>query len=186
MALKNRTGSKRERGMSLIELMIAIIVLMVGILGCAAAIPFAIGTNYKSRQQSNSTAIAQLITEKIMSVPAGTSPTLTIFDCSGGAGNAVNTAGSAAGTGANLQGSTQANPGDIDFSQGTGIPAGYSMSYTTCGTNGQQAVYDVRWNIKSPSPDVKQIVVGAKLQGGISGRVFALPVSIRALVGQGS
>jgi Tfp pilus assembly protein PilV len=169
----------QQRGTSLIELLVAMMVLTVGILACTAVLPSVIGSNYRNRQQSNSTAIAQMVMEKIMSVPGGTSPTLTVTDCAGTANN-VNTTGSAAGVGAPLLSS-----GDVNFSGA--VPAGYSMSYTTCGTSGGIFVYDVRWNIRTPSGYVKLITVSAKLKSaGANLKMFSLPVTIRSISGLGS
>jgi Tfp pilus assembly protein PilV len=181
MELTRNPRCARQRGMSLIELMIACLVLMVGVLGCAVLIPLAIGTNSKNRQQSNSTVIAQMTMEKISSASAGGSATLTITDCAGGA-NTINITGSTTGTGA-----TVLSTGAIDFSQAqgsSGAPAGYYMSYTSCGTGGRQSVYDVRWNIQTPSSYVKLVTVSAKLQGsGTNQILFSLPVTIRSMVG---
>jgi len=48
--------------------------------------------------------------------------------------------------------------GDVNFS--AAAPAGYSMNYTACGpVGGAQSVYDVRWNIQTPSTFVKLITV---------------------------
>lgn len=167
--------------MSLIELLISSFVLIVGVLGCAVLIPIAIGTNSKNRQQSNSTVIAQMIMEEISSASVGGSTTLTITDCAGTA-NTIYITGSTAGTGASLLSS-----GSIDFSQApgsSGAPAGYYMSYTSCGTNNRQSIYDVRWNIKTPSSYVKLITVSAKLRGsGTNQILFSLPVTIRSIVG---
>ncbi len=63
--MKRRSHSS-QRGMSLIEMMIACIVLLVGVVAVASLIPLAIGTNAKNRQQSNSTVIAQMIMEKTL------------------------------------------------------------------------------------------------------------------------
>ncbi len=51
--LKYKKTFRHERGMSLIELMIAMVVLLVGIVGSMALIAYAIGGNGRSRQQSN-------------------------------------------------------------------------------------------------------------------------------------
>jgi type II secretory pathway pseudopilin PulG len=81
LTMKKKRAS--QRGTSLIELMIASLVLMVGVLGCAVLIPIAIGTNSRNRQQSNSTVIAQMTMEKITSASAGGAAALTITDCAG-------------------------------------------------------------------------------------------------------
>ena len=180
MELKQRNKWSKQRGTSLIELMIACVVLVVGVAAVAGIIPIAIGANYRNRQQSNSTVISQMVMEKILSVPAGTSPVLVISDCVPTAFN-VNTTGSAgAGSGATLLAS-----GDVDFN--AAAPAGYSMLYTACGPTGGQSVYDVRWNIQAPSAFVKLITVSAKLRGkGNDLKYFSLPVTIRSMAGQGS
>jgi prepilin-type N-terminal cleavage/methylation domain-containing protein len=181
MELKGKTSRGSQRGMSLIELMIATLVMLVGVLGCAVLIPLAIGTNSRNRQQSNATVIAQMTMEKISSASAGGSATLTITDCAGTA-NTINITGSTGGTGATLLSS-----GTLDFSpaQGSsGAPAGYYMSYTSCGTSGRQSTYDVRWNIQTPSSFVKLVTVSAKLKGsGTNPVLFSLPVTIRSMAG---
>jgi Tfp pilus assembly protein PilV len=155
------------------ELMVAMVVLMVGVTGCVAAIPFAIRTNFSNRQQSNSTVLAQMVVEKIMSVPTGTATT-TIQDCATPPNILnINTTGSAGGSGSSLV------SGAVDYSQAA--VAGYSMNYTTCGSNGQQMVYDVRWNIQTPSGNVKLLTVSAKLNRG-----GTLPATIRSMIGRGN
>lgn len=174
---------RNETGMSLAELMVAMFVLIVGVLGGVTLVITAIGGNGRNRQASNATVIAQMVTEKIMSVPANTSPTITLTDCAGTANN-INTAGSTSGAGATLLNGT------VDFSKtlgGTGAPLGYYMSFTDCGTSQRQATYDIRWNIQTISPYVKLITVSAKLKGAANDpKVFALPVTIRSMAGQGT
>ena len=167
MALTNKTvRSRQHRGMSLLEVMVAMVVLMVGVGGCIAAIPFAIRTNFSNRQQSNSTVLAQMVIEKIMSVPTGTTST-AITDC-GGTSNTINTTAG---------GESVLSSGAIDYTATK--PTGYYMNYTTCGSNGQQMVYDVRWNITALG-DVKLITVSSKLNRG-----GTLPATIRSMIGTG-
>ena len=177
MILRRKRKPKRctEQGMSLIEMMIAMLVLLVGIIGNLALLSTAIGGNSRSKQQSNSTAIAQMVTEKIMSIPASPSTTLTITDCVN-TNNSVNTAAG---------GSPLLSSGDVDFTQSK--VANYSMSYTDCGTQGRLAVYDVRWNVQTLTKYGKLLTVSAKLQSnGTSSKTFSLPVTIRSIVGQGT
>ncbi len=151
-------------------------------LRCIASRGPRIGTNSKNRQQSNSTVISQMLMEKILSVPPG-APTPTLSDCTG-TSTTITASGSATGSGGTLL-----STGDIDFSQtagSAGDPTGYYMLYTACGTNGRQSTYDVRWNIKTPSPYVELIVVSAKLQGsGTNLALFSPAVTIRSMIGQG-
>jgi hypothetical protein len=117
--------------------------------------------------------------EKIMSVPAGTSPILTLADCAGNNPN-INTAGSAGGTGAPLAAS-----GDVDYTQPQAAAgAGYYMNWTTCGSAGQTSTYDVRWNIVSPDTQVKIITISARLLSTAGGGIAFAPAStIRSVVG---
>ena len=172
---RRRAINRAERGFGLIELMIAMFVLMVGVIGSMSLVAVSIGGNGRSRQQSNSTVIAQLVTEKISSVKASTSPNLTISDC---AGNSF-TISTASGGGALI------SNGSVDYTQAA--VTNYQMSYTDCGSGGGQVTYDVRWNIAQPSSYVKLVTVSVRRQNaGTDAKYFSLPVTVRTLVGQGT
>jgi prepilin-type N-terminal cleavage/methylation domain-containing protein len=167
--------SQKQRGMSLIELMFAMVVLLVGVMGSMALIAYTIGGNNRNKQQSNSTVVAQMISEKISSQKALLSNNLTVVDCT----NTSSTLYTAAG------GPALTSNGDEDFT--AAIVTGYQMYFTDCGTNGRQMIYDVRWTITQPTSYTKLIVVSAKMKGaGTDSKVFSLPVTIRTLVGQGT
>ena len=167
--------ARDERGLTLIELMIALVVLMVGVVGSMYLIGLSMGGNGRSRQQSNSTAIAQMMVEKISSVKASTSPSLTITDCAGNSFTITTAAG----------GSALTSSGVVDFTQSP--VNNYQMLFTDCGTGGMQFTYDVRWNITQPSAYVKFLTVSAQKQNaGKDPRYFSLPVTIRSLIGQGT
>jgi Tfp pilus assembly protein PilV len=171
---KKTAGS--ESGMSLVEMLVAMVVLLVGLVACMSLVAISIGNNSRSKQQSNSTIVAQLITEKIASMRATLAPVLPVTDCAGNAFNVNTVAG----------GSPLTATGDVDFSQAPVV--GYQMLYTDCGTNARQLTYDIRWNIQQPTPNVKMLVVSAKRQNSLGGdlKYFSLPVTIRTLIGQGS
>jgi len=174
-ATKRATRQATQRGMTLIELMIAMVVLLIGVVGSMALIAYSIGGNSRSKQQSNATVVAQMLAEKISSQKATLSNNLTVNDCVGTA-NIVSTA---AGGGA------LTSSGDVDMTQAA--VANYQMYFTDCGTNGRQMTYDVRWTITQPTPYTKLVVVTAKMKGaGTDSKVFSLPVSIRTIVGQGT
>jgi len=170
-----KASAGNEHGMSLIELMIAMLVLLVGVVGSMSLVGVSMGSTGRSRQQSNSTAIAQMVAEKISSVKASTSPNLTIIDCTGTSFTIYTAAG----------GSTLTSSGDVDFAQAA--VANYQMLFTDCATGGMQVTYDVRWNITQPTAYVKLLTVSAKkLNAGTDQKFFALPVTIRTLIGQGT
>ena len=173
--IRSHRPASKERGMSLIELMIALLVLLVGVVGSMSLVAVAVGSDSRNRQQSNSTSVSQMLTEKISSVKASTTPVLTVTDCVGNSFSVSTAAG-----GAFLNGS-----GDVDFAKPR-LP-NYYMLYTDCGTNGRQVTYDVRWNIQQTSPYVKRVTVSARMNNaGTSALFFSRPVTVRTLVGQGT
>jgi prepilin-type N-terminal cleavage/methylation domain-containing protein len=176
---KCKSSASEQDGVTLIEMMIAMVVLAVGILGAMSLVITAISGDGRSKQQSNSTALTQMVTERIMAVAASNNATVTIADCTGTIYN-VSTTGSSSGTGASLTSS-----GDVDFTQAT--VANYYMPYTDCATLYRQATYDVRWNIKTLSSYAKLLTVSARLRSvGSNARVYAPQVTIRTVVGQGT
>jgi prepilin-type N-terminal cleavage/methylation domain-containing protein len=168
----------REDGLTLIELLIAMIVLAVGILGSMSLVIMAIKGDYRSKQMSNSTTIAQMLTEKMMSVPANSSPTLTITDCTGTSSSIATAPG----------GETTTSSGDIDFTAAT--VTNYNMLYTDCGSSGSQMVYDVRWNVQQLSAYSKLLTASARLKfvitNGLAGSVYSPVVTIHTVVGLGT
>jgi prepilin-type N-terminal cleavage/methylation domain-containing protein len=175
---KKKIALSKQSGMTLIELMIALVILLVGVVGSMSLVALSIGGNGRNRQQSNSVTMVQMVTEKLSSINASSTTTFQITDCSGN----TFTLNTAAG------GATLLSSGDVDFTQSP-APANYSMQYTECGTSGRTAVYDVRWNIQAVagSTYVKSLTISAKKQkAGTDLRYFSLPVTFHTLMGQGT
>lgn len=172
----------KQRGLSLIEMMIAMLVLGVGLLGSAALVIVAINSNFRSKNDSTSTAVADAVLSQISAIPIGTT-TATVTDCANNS-SSVNTTGSTSGSGATLT-----SAGVIDYTQTySNVPAGYAMKYTACdATNGTNAVYDVRWNITATSTSKTEelVVVGARFLNTNTkvGQIYAPAVSLRTIVG---
>ena len=174
----HNASAGQQGGMSLIELMIAMVVLSVGILGSLGLIIRAVGGDSWSRQLSSSTVLAQTVTERIMAIPAQTNTTVTITDCAGNVANVATGPG----------GSTLNSSGEVDYSQAS--VTNYQMSYTDCDTNGRQSVYDVRWNvaaIANTSGYAKILTVSSQLKNAGKNRmVFAPEATVRTIIGQGT
>lgn len=179
--MKTNEKLRTQKGTSLIELMIAMLVLGVGLLGSAALTAVSIKSNSRSHNDSMSTAVAKLVIGQISAVPIG-GGAVNVTDCAGNT-TAVTTNGTPAGAGANLTAS-----GRIDYSQSfAGVTAGYAMQYTACNSvNGTKAVYDVRWNITSIGTPAKEelVVVGARFIGTSTDAQLSAPaVNLRTVVG---
>jgi Tfp pilus assembly protein PilV len=178
--------TKREKGMSLIEVMIAMVVLMVGVLAVMSLIAVAIGSNARNRRDSTGTMLAEMVLDQISAIPVGASPsTVSISEpycptSSSTNSYTIESAGSPSGAGANLSGS------NIDFTQSPAtITANYSMMYTVCGpSNDTRTVYDVRWNVQTITANSNFVTVAARLRNsGTDPRIFAIPVTLRTVVG---
>jgi Tfp pilus assembly protein PilV len=175
--LIRRGGDLRgDSGVTMVELMIAGVVMVVGFLGLMILIMTAIATNNRNKMDTNATLAAQMVLEEIRSdVQTGNSPSLT--DCGGTTWNiGMGTTAIGAATGANMSGAT------IDF---TANPVtNYQMLYQVCTANGGQATYDVRWNVTRLTNGVWLVVVGSHAKGASNDlKYFALPVTLRGIVG---
>lgn len=128
--------SKRRNpqlGMTVIELLIAVVVLVVGLLAVIGLFATAIGSNGRSRIDTTATMVSQSVIEQITAVLARGGPAM-IQDCQGTTWNIGTDPGGAA-----LNGS------GIDFTESS-PPSEYSANFAVC--NGTAtATYDVRWHI---------------------------------------
>ncbi len=183
-------GRRQQAGMSLLELMIAALVLVVGLLGAMILILTTIANNSRSKWDSTGTLLSQMTMEAIAAVPANASPTstpsstVTIVDCNPSASAATHTVNAlgASGSGA---GAPLSSTGDINFT--AAAATGYSMTYYNCqaSTGDRQEFYDVRWNIKTISAYAKLVTVAAQTAAGSKqgAKFFQQPVSLKVIVG---
>lgn len=187
----SRQRSLREKGMTLIELMIAMTVLTVGLAGLLALITTAIANNSRAKMDTGGTLVAQLVIETISAKrPQAGLMTVTVQDCAGANWIIDTTDAAAPGAGAQLN----ANNG-IDFvgQAYAAAPANYKMQYRSCGPNGTQVTYDVRWNIRTLNGFSKIVTVSARPTGAtnadntaVSTRFFQQPVTLRSIAVAGN
>ena len=180
MKNRKRKGVGRNQGFSLVELMLAMFVLAVGVLGGMLMILMGMTRDSSNRVDTTATNAAQAVLEEIAGAPINTSPNLPVTDCVGNA-STITTAGTAGGSGAGVNAAT----GDVDFTQP--IVPGYQMNYAVCGSdNTVKAVYDVRWRVTLVAGGTgKLVVVSARLPfvDGQRGIGFIRPVTLRTIVG---
>ncbi|HWR37545.1 MAG TPA: hypothetical protein VN622_16910 [Clostridia bacterium] len=178
--------------MSLIELMLALTMLVVGMAGALVLITTAIAANNRNKVDTGATLAAQMVIETIAAQPGDT--IVTIHDCNstvaGGTSFNINTAGGGApGTSAGAA----LVDGKIDFTQTVAnVPLGYGMQYVACGSGGRQMTYDVRWNVRTNNPYSKVVTVSARqanLSAAANGnnlRFFTPPVTLRTIAVAGN
>jgi prepilin-type N-terminal cleavage/methylation domain-containing protein len=171
-------GVKMSRGFSLIEVMVAMSVLVVGLLGGIVVIAVAGANDGRSKLHSTAVALAESTMEKIAAIPqnaVGTVAETKMTDC---AGNSFMIETAQGGSDLITSG---AFAGSVDFSK----PAigNYAMAYSTCG-GGASVSYDVRWRIDpGPTPSTQLVTVSAKPMVAAGAAQFTLPYTLRQLRG---
>ncbi len=176
--MKRRPG--REAGMSLIELMVSMIVLLVGMMGVMVMISSAITNNARNKMDTTATALSQIVVESVASQSVVTGTPMTVTDCRPQVWT-VNTVGAPApGAGAPLD----AN-GNMDYTVNyAAVPDNYKMRFMSCGSGGRQATYEVRWNVTNISAFSKLVTVSARQIGaGAGSATFTVPVTLRTIAG---
>jgi type II secretory pathway pseudopilin PulG len=190
---KRKTVLKRkpEGGATLIELMIAMLVLAIGLGALTTLFVVSMATNNRNSKDTTATLLAQKVVEELSAQSVNSTVVVNLTDCVGNAWQIPSTQGAPwpTGQGAALM-NNAGSPfyGGIDFSQGLGnVPAGFAMQYVDCDPNGQQTTYDVRWNVISVTANsTRLITASARRLGTLStggGLYFALPVTLRTVGG---
>jgi Tfp pilus assembly protein PilV len=153
---------KNQAGFSLMEVLVATIVLMTGIVAAAQLVPVAVRLNSGARADSTAVVFAERELDEMVAQPL-TNATFT--DSHANNCNLGN-----AGTPDQWVGSplvTVNNQLLIDFSQGT--VANYSFTYVDA-NNPNRTTYDVRWAVYTwaagGNVTGRRFVLGARLTGG--------------------
>ena len=200
MKIRKRNNSAKLRksgkadGFTLLEVLIAIVILAIGLTGLLPMMLVAVNNNTGTRQDSQAVMMAQKVLETITSQPAASDATFSVRDCrpNGLGGPQDYTINSAPG------GATVTGGGAIDYNQGVGaVGAGYQMTFFVCGDTGDatttdntQVPFDVRWNVTNTN-GMKILTVAARRAGsnangmagkGLQSLLFSRPVTLRTIV----
>jgi prepilin-type N-terminal cleavage/methylation domain-containing protein len=186
--MRYRTRSRtahRQRGMSLIELMIALAVLTIGLTSLLGLIVTAIANDGKAKVDTGATLVSQMMIETL-SAQTNPNNSFTIKDCTSTTTvvwTLLGVPADAPGNGAQLNATT----GAIDFSGQTyaAAPASYKMTYRSCGANGTWTDYDVRWNVTRITDYSRQITVSARALTNANAasvaKMYTAPVTLRTI-----
>jgi Tfp pilus assembly protein PilV len=189
--VKHSIGRNRnqERGSTLIELMIAMLVLATGLGALTTLIAACMTTDNRNSKDTSATLLAQKVIEELSAQNTNSTNAVVLTDCAGNTWTIPSTQGAAAPSGQGAALATSATSpyyGGIDFTQSAGaVPAGFSMQYVDCSLNGAQTTYDVRWNVMSITANsTRLITASARQRGSINnGLRYAIPVTLRAVGG---
>jgi prepilin-type N-terminal cleavage/methylation domain-containing protein len=177
---RRKNGSK---GFSLIEMLFAVGILAIAMLGSLAMIAAGIGRNSSMRMDTTAANVAQTVLEDIATGKPNTNGQMNITDCAGNAlAITTNPGGSLL---------VQAPPkfrgtnlGDIDFAADP-VP-GYQLTYMMCGAAGAQIPFEVRWRVDSVNGVwAKLVTVAARQPLAVRNGTlyYSPPVTLRTVVG---
>jgi prepilin-type N-terminal cleavage/methylation domain-containing protein len=189
-ACARRQAGPRQTGMTMLELLIAMTVLSIGMLGATGMILAGVQANARNKNDTTAVILDQEILERFATYTNyPTFGSVTIEDCALGvaAQHKAATTGSQAGSGAAITAT-----GDINWTVAapalaTSAVTGYAMNYQAC--NGD--VYEVRWNIIEISPNANGISQLSELTvssrqtasaGSRNGILFSIPTSLHTFI----
>jgi len=100
MKINKKYGKRIERGFTIIELMIAMVILAIGLGGLLVLFATAMNTNTKNSRDTGGTMAAQAILEQISAQSAlPGSPAITVTDCAANSFLIATDGGAAGGAG---------------------------------------------------------------------------------------
>lgn len=192
LAREVRSRRKSQGGMTLVELMIAMLILAIGLGGLVNVLVVAVETDNKNSKDTSATLLAQMVLEQISAQHPNSNAPISITDCAGNSWTVATTGGASPnGAGATLvTNSASVGYGGIDQTQAySSITANYAMQYVDCGGVGNTGIpttYDVRWNVMTVDANYTRLITTSARQLGankLGGAQFALPVNLRMVAG---
>jgi Tfp pilus assembly protein PilV len=176
---KRKTGSAQV-GFTLIETLLATVVMLVGLVAVAQLVPISLTINNTNRSGSTALVIEQRILEQMLDQPL-TAATCSAPACPDALATTWNLGNSAAPRSVVGSGLTVVNNSPaIDFSAGQ-VP-GYNFTYTDP-NDPYGASYDVRWAVvtyvNGSQITGKRFLLGARQVGGLG---FFVPLTLDTTV----
>lgn len=166
----------RQRGFSILEMLIATVILLVGLVSVAQLVPASLLMNYRNRMDSSALVFAQRRLDQMLDQPLTYSFFVDDLGNTCQLGNPANPNV--------IQGTNVVNLNNealIDFSGAT-PPDGYAFTYQDPkDPNG--ITYDVRWAVivtgNGSTASAKRFILGVRQLGGNG---FSLPVTLDTMV----
>src|SRR5271165_96873 len=177
-SLSQAPANSGERGFSLLEMVFATTVLLVGIVGVAQLVPASLLLNQSNRTSSSGLVVVQHELEVVMSQPLSSpgylDPQTNVFCALGDPTQPGLLVGSPV--------AVVNNHTVIDFSQN--LVPGYSLGYSDP-SDPSGATWDLRWAVITNTVNGSTVIVNKRFIVGarqIGGQGFALPVTLDTMV----
>src|SRR6267142_1708759 len=180
MLAKFAVRKMKQRGFTLVEVLVATIVLMTGVVAVAQLVPVAVTANNVSRRDSTALVIAQRELAQMMEQPLS----VFTFNDAFTPPNAISL-GSAGAPGTTVGSPVVviANRPTINYS--VAQVGGYGFTTPVDAQDPYRSQYDVRWAVITDGNGTKassrRIIISARLLGG---NRYSLPLTLDAMVQQ--
>lgn len=173
-----RIRNTRQSGFSLIEVMMAMLVLAVGLMGSIGMICVAAASNGGSKLNTTAATLAESTMERIVVISQGSTGNGALTSLTDCRGNVFTMDSSQGGSPLTTSGAFTG----VDFRQ-PAVP-NYSMQYVMC-NGGQGMTYDVRWRVDpGPTPSTDLVTVSVRSTAGSgAAAILARPITLRTLRG---
>jgi prepilin-type N-terminal cleavage/methylation domain-containing protein len=165
----------RQKGFSILEMLLATMILLVGLVAVAQLVPATILLNYRNRTDSSALVFAQRQLDQMIDQPLTSSSFVDVLGntCQLGNPSPTNT----------VQGNNVLSVNSqtlIDF--GASAVSGYSFTYQDP-TDPSGTTYDVRWAVivtgNGSVPSSKRYILGVRQLGGNG---YFLPITLDTMV----
>jgi len=176
---KDRKGQK---GFSILEMMLATVILLVGLVAIAQLVPASILLNYRNRTDSSALVFAQRELDQMIDQPLSVN---SFTDALGNTCQLGNPAVVNSVQGTNVL--TFSNQALIDFSPPNPPPAptnGYGFTFQDP-TDPNNIIYDVRWAViitgNGTTASTRRFILGIRQKGGNG---YFQPITLDTVVGK--
>jgi prepilin-type N-terminal cleavage/methylation domain-containing protein len=158
-----RKRRRDERGFSLLEMLLATIILLVGLLAIAQLVPATILLNFRNRTDSSALVFAQRELDQFLDQPLGTTSFTDVL------GNSCSLGNPATPNQVVPAGSVVVLNNEVLINFGAAPAANYSFTYQDP-TDPSRTTYDVRWAViitgTGGGISAKRFILGVRQQGG--------------------
>jgi hypothetical protein len=176
MQADGRAKARRQCGFSILEMVLASAILMVGIISVVQLVPASLQSSFGNRMDTMATAVAQRELDQMLTQP------LSVNSFQDSDGQTIRLGGTGS-PGATVLMSGQSVV--VDFSPGTAPPAGFFTTYMDLNDPSRPS-FELRWAVfQQPSNGPvlsRRIIIGCRRVQSLGNSQLLLPVTLDSSV----